>query len=232
MHELDALILKHGAQGFEKQVHFADIIGDTMPAWQLDVSNGTLHLGEVTFGMQLLGTEAEATETWLWAWANEQSNLPDAVLKIANQMRDYGEENSIEALTKSTTIPVDDPVSGHRFGLLASALFGADAYFRAPYEGGAAFLSLKDDDFPADDRHPILRITSTFPQFIQSMRIFDHQTALQSYANYHNLKTALTREEGIVTLTAKHPDGSSLTAQFDARDRLTQLQSNIVGDSQ
>lgn len=230
MTALDTLILKHGAQAFEKQVHFADIIGEAMPAWTIDIPSGKLNVGEASFLAQLLGTESDATETWLWAWSNEQSNLPESVLEIAHQMKAYGEEHQIPELTKGDTIPVDDRVSGHRFGLLACALFDGNAYFRAPYEGGALYLAIRDDNFPPDERPAIMRVMASFPQFIQNMRIFDHKTALKSYAEYHNLKTSLTREEGIVTLTAKQDGGASFTATFDARDRITQLQSTLKED--
>ncbi|MGJ3238762.1 MAG: DUF6882 domain-containing protein [Anaerolineae bacterium] len=222
---LDSLILKHGAQAYEKQVHFADLIGDSLPALKLDLPNGVLRIGKQIFAVQVLGTEAEATETWLWAWVND--DLPDAVLTLAHQMRAYGDEHAIPELHTGNTIPVDDRVSGHRLGLLACALFGGDAYFRMPYEGGALYLIIQDAQFPPDTRHPVTRITSSFPQFIQNMRIFDHLTALQSYAKYHQLKTSLSREEGLVMLTAKHADGSTLSAKFDARERITHLQSTM-----
>jgi len=230
MTALDNLILKYGAQAFEKQVHFADIIGDINPVWQMDIPNGKIRIGEVSFSAQLIGTESEATETWLWAWANEQSNLPEDVLEIAHKMKAYGEEHQIPELTNGNTIPVDDRVSGNRFGLLACALFDGNAYFRAPYDGGALYLAICDDNFPPDERPIIMRVMASFPQFIQNMRIFDHKTTLKHYAEYHNLKTSLTREEGIVTLTAKQDDGASFTAKFDARDRLTQLQSTLKED--
>lgn len=229
MPTLDSLTLKYGAAAYERQVHFADIVGDAMPSYSISIPDGTLTINETTFKIQLLGTESEATESWLWAWAmNDDGSVPDSVLTVAQMMRAYGDEHSIPEMTVDNTIPVDDRVTGQRFGLIACALFDGNAYFRVPYEGGSLFLLIKDDSFPPDDRHSILRITGSFPQFIQNMQIFDHLTALEHYAKYHDLKITKTRENGLVVLKGVHADGTTLGAIFDARNRLTKLQSTSV----
>jgi len=228
MPTLDSLMLKYGAAAYERQVHFANIVGDAMPSYKVDINKGILTLNETAFAVQLLGTEAEATESWLWAWAmNDDSSMPDMVLGVAEQICAYGEEHNIPEFTNDDTIPVDDRVSGQRFGLIACVLCDGNAYFRVPYEGGAIFLLIKDSTFPADDSHPITRMTSSFPQFIQNMQIFDHLTAMENYAKHHDLKVIKTREGGLIVLNCAHEDGTTLRATFDARNRLTQLQSTL-----
>jgi hypothetical protein len=57
---------------------------------------GPLAAGIATFGddlrfpLQLLGSESHLGGTWLWAWADAQSNLPPALLHLAGWPRDYG----------------------------------------------------------------------------------------------------------------------------------------------
>ncbi|MEL6307673.1 MAG: DUF6882 domain-containing protein [Chloroflexota bacterium] len=228
MPTLDSLTLKYGAAAYERQVHFADIVGDAMPSYKVDLNKGILTLNETAFAIQLLGTESEATESWLWAWAmNDDGSVPEIVLNVALQIRAFGEENNVPEFTSDDTIPVDDRVSGQRFGLIACVLCDGNAYFRMPYEGGAIFLLIKDSTFPTDERHLITRMTSSFPQFIQNMQIFDHLTAMEHYAKHHNLKVTKTRESGLIVLNCAHEDGTTLRATFDARSRLTQLQSTL-----
>jgi hypothetical protein len=71
--ELYALI------SLEKQEKFDRLIGEhTM---ELDVDTGTIRFSNgLAVPFQVLGTESGNTLTWLWAWSDEQPDMPDHLL--------------------------------------------------------------------------------------------------------------------------------------------------------
>jgi len=69
----------HAATSFARQRTLADFLGEHH--WQVDMDAGTVDFGAGrTYAIQLLGTESQGDDTWLWAWANEESGLPDRVI--------------------------------------------------------------------------------------------------------------------------------------------------------
>ncbi|QJW98656.1 hypothetical protein FTUN_6251 [Frigoriglobus tundricola] len=112
--------------------------------WSVDLSEGKLiiklqqDVGEQSWPIQVLGTQATKSSSWLWAWGNKDSGIPSKLLKSANRMRKYGEKHSIPELTTAEQ-PLNG-LTGHFFALVAVGIGTADAYFAAPYDGGIAFL--------------------------------------------------------------------------------------------
>jgi hypothetical protein len=228
--DIQTLFLKHGAAAWEKQMYLGDLLGDNPPNWSFDMTEGHLAFGDkFTFNIQLLGTVSEQTQTWLWAWANSGSNIPAHLLNDAQKVKKFGETHDISLFTRPDAIPVEDnQIDGHRLAMISSGLCEAQAYYRAPYEGGALFLLIEDENFPADTRHPIQRIVSVFPGFIQNVQVFDHQAAFMNYLDYHNLTVASkTAQDDKTRIRAEHSDGTFVQADFDDQNRLTQLQTSL-----
>ena len=60
---------------FDRQLLFAELVAD-LP-WAYDLQTGTLSFGDsYQWHAEILGTESEESGTWLWAWANEGSDIP------------------------------------------------------------------------------------------------------------------------------------------------------------
>jgi hypothetical protein len=77
----DDLFAQHVATAMARQVALADLIGERN--WSVDLSAGHATFGDdLRFAIQLLGTESQGDGTWLWAWANAESNLPPALLHL------------------------------------------------------------------------------------------------------------------------------------------------------
>lgn len=224
---LTKLLTKHGARSWEKQMYLGKLLGDNPPDWFFSMSDGTLSFGRLfTFSIQLLGTESSLSDTWLWAWANAGSNIPPHLLLAAQQMREYGRQHKISAFTIPKRQRLSQQFHGHNLCMIASDICGAKAYYRGPYEEGALFLLIHDEDYPEDTRHPILRIAFYFPEYIQHNPVPDHAASLQAYCQSHGLNVI----EGKVSLTAEHSDGNTLTATFDNAKRLTRIQTTVKGD--
>ena len=66
----------HAVFSFDKQLLLADLIGD-LP-WAFDLPSGILSFGDqFAWRAEVLGTESDEAKTWMWAWANHESNIPE-----------------------------------------------------------------------------------------------------------------------------------------------------------
>lgn len=209
------------AASLDKQLYLAELVGEE--DWYLDLATGVLSFGDrFAWHAQLLGTEAEETQTWLWAWANEASNVPPSLLQAALQMKAVGEEQQIPELT--TPMFSLDGIDGHFLAMIASGVCQANAYYRCPYDGGAAFLLIQDENFPEYNESPLQRIASVFPQAIATIDIPNHKLAFGGYLEHYGLVGEVEGD----TLIVKDNSEAVLTAAFDDQDRLTKLDAAIL----
>ncbi|MFV2116488.1 DUF6882 domain-containing protein [Micromonospora sp. LOL_025] len=214
----DRLFAEHVATGLARQMALADLIGER--DWQLDLGSGTVTFGDdLRYQIQLLGTESHRDGSWLWAWANEASGLPPALLQLCGWLREYGHHHGIAEFTEPT-FPLQR-ADGHRLALLASGLTGR-CYYRGPYPGGAAFLHL--DDAPPQITAPIRpeRTVTVLGQVIQGFPV-DHRIAVESFLRQQSwhLSPAPT------SLTAHRSDGSTLRVDFDSLGRVSNMSTTV-----
>jgi hypothetical protein len=207
-------LAQHVITAMSRQLALADVIGSR--SWGVDIPAGTVRFGsDLSYGIQLLGTESEHDRTWLWAWANTQSNLPPAVLQAAGWLRGYGQQSGIAELVEPMFSL--DRADGHQLALLASGLTGR-CYYRGPYEGGALFFLL--EGVPAEVLAPVRfeRAVMAITQVLQAFPL-DHRTAVQSFLHQQGWRV----EAAPHGLTGHHPGGWALHADLDQRGRVTSL---------
>ena len=90
MSTVSSLLTHHVASSLSKQHALDEFIGDHR--WELDLEQGTVDFGEGRrFPVQILGTQSEIANTWLWAWDNRASDIPPQLLMAAHQLRTLGE---------------------------------------------------------------------------------------------------------------------------------------------
>jgi hypothetical protein len=194
------------------------------PLARFDLAAGLLSFGDrFQWRVQLLGTEAEETHTWLWAWANDASDIPPGLLRAAAALRILGRLQNIPEFTEAQTAL--GHTGGHALAMIASGLCRAEAYYRAPYDGGAMFLLIQDDTFPRCQEPPLARVASVFPQAVAALHIPNHRLALAGHLAHYGLDG---RDEGdrVVVREGGQP---VLTATFDESDRLTKLDVTVKG---
>lgn len=217
---LPHLFCRHAVAAFDKQLHLADLI-DGLP-WHFDLNTGLLSFGgNCQWHAQLLGTEANVSQNWFWAWANEVNNLPPSLLQCALEMKALGEQRLIEELT-TPQLPLGE-INGHFFAMIASGVCRSNAYFRGPYEGGAAFLLIKDEKFPKNTDPPLQRIAAVFPEAMSSVEIVHHKLAILGHLDFYGL----AHEQEGNKIMVKENGEPLLQATFDAMNRLTQLEVSI-----
>lgn len=217
---LPALHLRSAVASYDQQIHLADLLGNE--PWHLDLNTGLLSFdNQYRWPAQLLGTESEVSGTWLWAWANDASNIPAHLLVACLVLKAYGEQNDIPELT-TPQLPLDQ-IDGHALALLASDLCEANAYYRCPYEGGALYVLIMDDNFPKCTEPPLQRVATVFPQAIAVLDIPDHRLAFTSYLDWYKLAHESDGNRVIVRESGE----PVLTATFDEHNRLTHLEATL-----
>lgn len=222
--DLLTLFTHHAASTFDKQLHLNDLVGEL--DWHFDLGSGCLSFADrYRWHTQVLGTESEANQTWLWAWANRSGIAPE-LLQASLALRDLGWQHGIAELLEAQ-LPLAE-IDGHSLALIASGLLNADAYYRAPYEGGAAFLLITDERFPRCSAPPLARIASVFPQALAALDIPNHKAALAGYLESYGLAF----ESEPARIVVKEQDEPVLTGTFDEQDRLTHLEITLKAEEE
>jgi Family of unknown function (DUF6882) len=225
MATIQALFDEHAALAFHRQTQLMDRIGDW--AWDFDMDAGTMTFssrGFLGFGKkrietqcQVLGSESEASGTWLWGWGNEESGIPADLLRVADSLRELGEVEGIAEFT-NPSLPLD-AWDGHRIAMLASGKAEDCAgYFCGPYEGGALFVLLTGPDLAMPIEDPASRFVTLFPEAIMTFEIHDHALAARGLARDLGLEVSGSDEMTI-------SDGrSTMRLTFDTEGRLASLE--------
>ncbi|TPG66546.1 DUF6882 domain-containing protein [Hymenobacter nivis] len=212
------LLERYAALAFDRQTDLHEVIGDN--DWNADMTAGTISFGPgLVFPVQVLGTFSHASETWLWAWANAQSNLPPRLLGQAQQLREYGEQHGIEMLTAPDFDATMQDL--HVIGSIASGMCGASAYYLANYGQGTMVVTIKSEQIDQVPKIDFARISTVFPQVISVFEL-RHRPAFIHYLTQKGYSTTETAD----TVSAA-VDSGTLTATFDDLGRLSSLR----GDS-
>lgn len=214
----DTLLEQYAGVAFEKQRSLAEVVGDN--GWQVDMDKGTISFGsKLSFPIQILGTYSYESETWLWAWANEDSNLPENLLVEANELREFGEKYNIEFLTMDEFTMENTDV--HSIGLIASGKFGSSAYYAGDFGSGIILLTLNSKEVDAVQYDEQGRILTVFPEIVNVFAV-NHRRALKNYLEAKGYGTT----EGEGSLSGKKGD-NVIEASFDEKGRLTSMNGEI-----
>jgi hypothetical protein len=213
------LFSTHVATSFARQLALGDFLDEH--TWNVDIRKSIVDFGnDRIYPIQLLGSESEFEETWLWAWANEQSNLPAESLEACARIREFGQEHGISELTEpSFALTV---ASGHVLAMLSTGLIGNCCYYRGPYEGGALFFLVLD--LPDAVLAPVTtaRATTVVSEVISQFDIDHHLMAEQFLTSQ-----GFTVNESGLTMTGTRPDGEEFAIEFDERGLITKTETVI-----
>ncbi len=205
---------RYALLSLEKQDKLGSLIGEHLH--ELDLDAGTIRFDQFQFPMQVIGTESDNTLTWLWAWADEQTELPASLMQSAIQLRTWGAGEGIPEFT----IPSVDlnTADGTAISMVASEVTKASCFYRDSYEGGSVFLLLFDrtiDSQPSFDRVRLLRALSD----LLSRNDLNHRNTLLSYLTVKGLSPAAERD----LISCELESGERLIAEFDDTGRLVAI---------
>lgn len=212
MSRLKDYLEKYALLSMERQEKFNRLAGEH--SMEVDLDAGAIRItGGLEFPFQVLGTESHNTLTWLWAWAEEQTEIPADLLRSSLEMKAWGEK---ERIPECTMPSVDlNRADGHVLSMIASEVCHASCYYHDPYEGGALFLLLFND---AIDRQPSLDSAGLIGRLshLVSLYEFNHLNAVRSYF----LHKGLPLTEHATFIVARTEQGEDLRANFDSTGRL------------
>jgi hypothetical protein len=219
--QLADLYHRHAVASFDKQLHLSELVAEL--DWHFEMATGRLAFGQrFCWRVQLLGTESTATQTWLWAWANRESRIPPNLLRSVQFVKAMGDLLNLAELTEPDFSLGE--TDGHFLAALCCGVCQASAYYRLPYEGGALFVLVVDEDFPRRMEPVLARMVTVFPQALQSLPLHDHRTAWDGYLRFYGLQSTEAGEE---IRTGTEGEGT-LIASFDDKRRLLRLEGTIA----
>jgi len=207
----------------EKQDRLALLLGDHI--FDLDLDAGKVRFNDaVEIPFQVLGTESDNTMVWLWAWADEQTEVPENLLQASRELRDWGTRSGV----KEFMLPSIDlgRVDGHVLSMIASELCKASCYYRDVYEGGSAFILLFDKRMDAQPSFDLPRLSHRYLDLISRYDL-DHRNVLLSYLRKKDLSPAETGS----LITCELGSGEQLRCEFDGSGRLLMLNGEAVTPS-
>lgn len=216
--EFRMLFSQHVGVGFAKQLAFADLLGER--GWEVDLIEGQVTFGDdLMFPIQLLGSESEGDESWLWAWANEASNLPSALLKSCRELKELGNKLEVSELTErsySTSI-----ADGHSIAMVASGLDSTSCYYRGPYKGGALYFLVRG--LPQEVISPVSpeKAITTISQVISTFDV-DHRQMTKSFLSSQGYNVM----EGESLISADCERGN-ISVEFDSEGRLSNIKGTL-----
>jgi hypothetical protein len=212
MSSLKRYFEQYALVSLEKQARLFSFLGEHI--LDLDLNTGTARFSDSpVFPFQVLGTESDNSLTWLWAWAEEQTEIPPNLLTSARELRAWGEKEDLQELTLPA---IDlDRADGTMLSLIASEVCRASGFYRDSYEGGTLFLLLAGialDDQLVFDRRSLIRQLAD----LASRYDFNHRNALLSYFRARGISAGETGD----TVSAELANGERLVAVFDAEGQV------------
>ena len=211
---------------YDHQIH---VTPKVHAPWWFDMDSGTLAFTQADGSqfitpVQLLGTQSDHDGTFLWAWANEQSGAPTTLLESVTRLRAFGQQHAIAELVD----PLLEGYDGHTLAMVAVGLTGAPAYYRAPYEGGAAFMLMMSDEIWERPEVPVLRVAQMLGHLLEEVELSNPLRSLLGWAKVLELQESPI-DHG-VRLTAA--DGSWVDLELDTAGRIGRITAQAGEDAQ
>jgi len=211
MEQLERCILL----SLEKQDKMASLLGDQ--SGHLDLDTGVIRFNDThECSFQVLGTESDNTLSWLWAWADEQTEIPGDLLEASLRLKAWGEQENIPEFS----MPAVDlnRADGRALSLIATEVGKASCYYADHYEGGAAFVLLSCRAIDSQPSLDIAALSRHFPDVI-SLYELNRKNALLSYL----VKKGIAYEEKGPEIVCELESGETLRAVFDDAGRMLSL---------
>ena len=185
--------------------------------WNVDFDKGIIAFGNDEYPLQFLGSEANSSNTWLWAWENI-NGFDDKIISLARSIKEKGEKLDIETLT-TAEIDITDELNGHNFSIVACGLADKNyCYYRGPHSGGAilvAFDGVDEKVFTPIDAKDfadiVVRCIQQFP--------LNHKLFVESFLEWN--KTKYKWKEN--TLIADFENSQKLEIDFEEKSELARI---------
>ena len=219
MPTLTELFEVHGLVSYDKQLTLSALV-EGYPT--VSYRDGNLAFGaNLSFPIQLIGSQSDYDNTWLWAWAN--TGLRGWPIEASRQLRAFGLSNHVPELTQPK-FELDD-LDGHYLSMIGVGLLSADCYYRLPHDEGAGFLVIPSA--------PEVRALSDLSAHYIASRITDficRYSCIHRIAVEHYLRSkGYTFSYSGLELTATSAQNQSLQLRFNAAGLLLETSAVVTG---
>ena len=185
--------------------------------WNVDFDKGIIAFGNDEYPLQFLGSEANSSNTWLWAWENI-NGFDDKIISLAREIKAKGEKLNLEALT-TAEIDISDELNGHTLSIIACGLADKNyCYYYGPHSGGAILVAFDGVDekvfTPVDAKDfadIVVRCIQQFP--------LNHKLFVESFLEWN--KTKYKWKEN--TLIADFENSQKLEIDFEEKSELARI---------
>nr|WP_147370492.1 DUF6882 domain-containing protein [Fusobacterium nucleatum] len=185
--------------------------------WNVDFDKGIIAFGNDEYPLQFLGSEANSSNTWLWAWENI-NGFDDKIISLAREIKGKGEKLNLEALT-TAEIDISDELNGHTLSIIACGLADKNyCYYYGPHSGGAILVAFDGVDekvfTPVDAKDfadIVVRCIQQFP--------LNHKLFVESFLEWN--KTKYKWKEN--TLIADFENSQKLEIDFEEKSELARI---------
>ena len=185
--------------------------------WNVDFDRGIISFGNDEYPLQFLGSEANSSNTWLWAWENI-SEFDDKIISLAREIKAKGEKLNLEALT-TAEINISDELNGHTLSIVACGLADKNyCYYRGPHSGGAIFVAFDGVDervfAPINAKDFANIVVNSIQQFPLNHKLF-----VESFLEWNKTKCEWNKN----TLIADFENSQKLEIDFEEKTELARI---------
>ena len=185
--------------------------------WNVDFDRGIISFGNDEYPLQFLGSEANSSNTWLWAWENI-SEFDDKIISLAREIKAKGEKLNLEALT-TAEINISDELNGHTLSIVACSLADKNyCYYRDPYSDGAIFVAFDGVDervfAPINAKDFADIVVNSIQQFPLNHKLF-----IESFLSWNKTKCEWKKN----TLIADFENSQKLEIDFEEKTELARI---------
>jgi hypothetical protein len=174
----------HVFRVLENQGKLYDVLGEHN--WSFGMATGTLTFVSekqeplASCPVQILGSKSEYSNTWLWAWANEASGIPTALLRWAETIKRQARAESRPLFLSGEEILLRRERFDAELAIICTGALGLFTYYACSYEGGCMFTAI--ERCPEAERMPrdILLVSKIIETGICALD-FDHKRAMLAY---------------------------------------------------
>lgn len=161
----------------EKQEIFSEIVAGL--DWNCDMLEGKVTFGEdKVFDIQVLGTYSQNEKSWLWAWANNQSGIPEKFLQTSQAVKALGEIYKIDDLIAPKMQAETDP--GVYFATIASVMAKESCYLPLDFKGLTVYVTITSEEVESKVRTEPALLCSHF-SYVAANYNFPHKYSLYFY---------------------------------------------------
>ena len=185
--------------------------------WNVDFDRGIISFGNDEYPLQFLGSEANSSNTWLWAWKNI-NGFDENIISLAREIKAKGEKLNLEALT-TAKIEITDELNGHILSIVACGLADKNyCYYRGPHSGGAILVAIDGVDEKVFSSVSAKEFVDIIVRCIQQFSL-NHKLFVESFLEWNKTKCEWNKN----TLIADFENSQKLEIDFEEKTELARI---------